>query len=296
VNAQDRILPLDAAPRGSARPDRSIGAILVDEGRLSLEAAEQVLQLHREEGLRFGEAALKLGLIGPEDLRYALAKQFDFHYLPPDRNEVSVELVAAHDPFGREVEELRALRTQLLLRWFRGEPLQRTLAVVSPGRGEGRSFLAANLAIVFSQLGERTLLVDADLRHPDQGRLFRLPEDAGLSTYLSGRIDHVPSVPVPGLARLAVLPAGAVPPNPQEIFSRGNFGTLLEKLRNSYEIIVIDTSAASAYADARSIAAAACGALLLGRRNHTRLADARELAHSLASTGVPVVGAVVNDF
>ena len=139
----------------------SIGAILVDSGKLTIEAAERILRLQKEQGLLFGDAALQLGLLTNEDIQFALARQYDYPYLLKGDGEVSSELVAAFQPFSPQVEALRALRSQLMLRWFTGQQERRALAIVSPARGEGRSYLAANLAVVFSQLGEHTLLIDA---------------------------------------------------------------------------------------------------------------------------------------
>ena len=99
-----------------------------------------------------------------------------------------------------------------MLRWFDAETGHKALAVVSPDAGEGRSFIAANLAVVFSQLGERTLLIDADLRNPSQHQLFRLPNKLGLSSILAGRAELEETVTrIPGLIDVSVMPAGATP-------------------------------------------------------------------------------------
>jgi len=172
------IVPGGRPPPGGAGNDRAMGAILVDAGRLTPEDAEIILRNQRDEGLRFGDAALRLGLLSEEDIQFALSRQFDYPYLAPGDLSVSKELVAAFSPFTPLVEQLRALRSQLMLRWFDGEPgsssARRILPILSPGHGEGRSFIAANLAVVFSQLGERTLLIDADLRSPHQADIFHL--------------------------------------------------------------------------------------------------------------------------
>ncbi len=139
--------------------NRRIGAILVDEGKLRIQDAERILYAQKEKGLRFGEAAIALGLVTESDIQRALSLQHDYPYLLPNESKVSRKLGAAYEPFGKQGEALRALRSQLLLRWFSGESERRTLAVVSPDRGDGRSVLCANLAIVFSQLGESTLPV-----------------------------------------------------------------------------------------------------------------------------------------
>jgi protein-tyrosine kinase len=108
---------------------------------------------------------LGLKLLSKADIDFALSQQFNYAYLS-DQGDTSLssELVAAYKPFSRVGENLRAVRSQLMLRWFNTDPAHKVLALVSPGRGEGRSFVAANLAIVFAQQGQRTLLIDGDLR------------------------------------------------------------------------------------------------------------------------------------
>jgi len=212
----------------SKSASRSIGAILIDTGRLTPESAERILKLQKEQGLRFGDAAIQLGLLTETDIQRALSRQYDYPYLMPGDDRVSEEVVAAFKPFSPIVEQLRALRSQLMLRWIDAEAGHKTLAVVSAGRGEGRSFTAANLAVVFSQLGERTLLIDADLRNPRQHQLFNLENRIGLSSVLAGRAELPETiVRIPGLIDLSVLPAGATPPNPQELLSRPGCGRFI---------------------------------------------------------------------
>ena len=127
-----------------ATGDRHIGAILIDSGKLTLADAERILRLRKDEGLRFGDAAIKLGLLTESDVAFALARQYDYPYLVTGDGEVSSELIAAYQPFSPQVEALRALRSQLMLRWFTGDPEHKALAIVSPGRREGRSGLAAS--------------------------------------------------------------------------------------------------------------------------------------------------------
>ena len=273
----------------------SIGAILVDTGRLSAENAEQILRLQKKEGKRFGDAAIELDLLNEEDIRFALARQFDYPYLPAGDNSLSYELVAAYRPFSPVVEQLRALRSQLMLRWFDAEAQRKTLAIVSPGVGEGRSFMAANLAIVFSQLGERTLLIDANLRTPRQHELFRLGNKAGLSGLLAGRANGEAVVRIPSLLNLSVLPAGATPPNPQELLGRPAFIETLYLLSHDFDVVIIDTPAASDYADAQTIAVRAGAALMLARQNRSSLPAMAGLGRRLQQSGATLVGAVLND-
>src|SRR3989440_10199375 len=233
VKPTDNVLPIEGSSRLTGR---HIGAILMDEGKLTPSDAEQVLKRQRELGWRFGEAAIELNLITDTDLREALAKQYEFPYLVAGPDGVSKELIAAWDPFHPVVEELRGVRTQLLIRWFNPEAGRRILAIASPCAREGRSFIAANLAVVFSQLGQRTLLMDADFRAPRQQSIFNISDRFGLSSALSGRADLSAAVPVPGLTGLAVLPAGPGPPHPPALPSRGGFAALLGKAAAEYDV------------------------------------------------------------
>ena len=273
----------------------SIGAILVDTGRLSAENAERILRLQIEGGKPFGDTAVELGLLTADDICFALSRQFGNLYLPASDTSLSHQLVAAYKPLSQVVEKLRSLRSQLMLRWFNAETRHNALAIMSPDREEGRSFIAANLAIVFSQLGERTLLIDADLRKPCQHQLFKLGNNAGLSGMLAGRVGTDAIVRMSSLPGLHILPAGAIPPNPQELLGRPGFAALLQSLIRDFDIVIIDTPAAKEYAEAQTIAAGAA-ALILARKNRSSVMEISKLTHNLKQTHIRVVGSVLNDF
>ena len=275
---------------------RSIGSILVDSGRLSVTDAERILRLQKEQGRRFGDAAIDLGLVSQDDIRFALSQQFDYPYLPDGDASLSEELVAAYKPFSPAVEKLRTLRSQLMLRWFNAERQNNALTIMSPSNKEGRSFIAANLSIVFSQLGERTLLIDADLRAPRQHELVKLDAKAGLSGMLASRMGPEAVVRVPTLVGLSVLPAGAIPPNPQELLGRTGFTLLLESLIRDFDVVIIDTPAANEHDEAQLIAKRAGAALMLARTNISSIPEVTQLARSLQQNGAMVVGSVLNDF
>jgi protein-tyrosine kinase len=293
VKPTDNVLPMEGSSRTAGR---HIGAILMDEGKLSASDAEQVLKRQRELGWRFGEAAIELNLITESDLRQALAKQYEFPYLISGPEGVSKELIAAWDPFHPVVEELRSVRTQLLIRWFNPGAGRRTLAITSPGAREGRSFIAANLAVVFSQLGQRTLLIDADFRAPRQQSIFNVSDRFGLSSALSGRADLSAASPVTGLTGLAVLPAGPLPPNPLELLSRGSFAALLARAQSEYDVILIDTPPINEYSDAPVITFRSGDAMMISRKDHTRLADTERAMRELSDASARVVGSLMNSY
>lgn len=283
---------------GAPRATRSLGGILIDSGQLTPEDAERVLQLQKEENLRFGAAAVRLGLLTEADIQYALSRQFAYAYLrktPGEKRPVSDEIVAAFEPFSPRVEQLRAIRSQLMLRWFDKAELRQVLAVVGAQRFEGRSYLAANLAVVFSQLGERTLLIDADLRTPRQHELFHLENKVGFSTVLSGRSREEAIIRIPDLAGLCVLPAGPVPPNPLELLNRLNFDEFMIQARASFDIVLIDTPALSVGEDGAMIAVRTGAALAVARSGKARLAEVNDMMQGLMNAGVAVVGSVLNE-
>lgn len=281
-------------PSAVNRGGRSIGAILIDTGRLSPVDAESILRFQRQNGSRFGDAAVELGLLSRDDIRVALASQFDYPCLAGDDTSLDRTLVAAYRPDTPVVEQLRGLRSQLMLRWFEATAARKALAIVGPGRQEGRSFIAANLAVVFSQLGERTLLIDGNLRTPSLHRLFKLNPGPGLSGMLSGRAGSEAIVRIPALRSLSVLPAGAQPPNPQELLGRAAFSEMLNAACRSHDVVLIDTPATSDYADALTLAVRAGGALLVARKGESSLTRFTALARDLRAS-CAVVGSVLND-
>ncbi len=275
------------------RAELTMGRILLDQGKITAQDAERILRLQKEQNLRFGEAAIQLGLISQADMQQALARQFDYPYLAAGEGGYSQALVAAYAPFSPQVESLRALRSQLMLRWFTAG--NKALAMVGANAGDGASYLAANLAVVFSQLGERTLLIDANLRSPGVSGLFNLGGRMGLSDVLADRADLTSVVRIPAFVDLSVLPAGTTPPNPAELLSRGGLVDMLATLGESYDVILLDTPPASESADFQTVAARAKGAVVTVRKNHTRLNDVAGVKAMLGAAGAEVVGAVINE-
>jgi receptor protein-tyrosine kinase len=276
----------------AAIEDRSIGRILSDMGKLKSKDIARVFALHREKNLRFGEAARKLRLVKDEDVQYALSIQFNYPYLKPGHKVLGPELVVAHDPFSAQAETIRDLRTQLMVQWISAE--RRVLAIVSPGTQEGRSRLAANLAVVFAQLGEKTLLIDADLRHPHQQDIFGLAGGLGLAQVLSGRAGIEAAELISYFESLSVLAAGAIPPNPLELLSRPDFEHLLAAARKNFSVVIVDTPANVVGSDARLISARADGVLIVARQDHTRIVDLERLRRAVVGFNAQVIGTVLS--
>jgi receptor protein-tyrosine kinase len=277
---------------------RSIGDILVATGRLSSKDAARILEYQKANNVQFGDAAITLKLLTKDDIDFALGQQYDYSYLSAANSNLSPALLTAYQPFSTVSENMRAVRSQLMLRWFNKMPERKVMAVVSPGKQDGRTFVASNLAVVFAQQGQRTLVIDADLRSdPDKGQqaLFKTGRSFGLSGILANRAGLESAQLVPGLPNLAILSAGAKPPNPQELLGRLAFSNLLEAACTQFDVIIVDTPASTEYADAEIIASRAGVALVVGRKNKTLVPAITHLSHRLQGGGISVIGSVLND-
>lgn len=293
--AMDATVPIiELANRVGAEPlAKNMGLLLLESGKITADDAERVVQLQQEQNLRFGEAAIKLNLVTENDIQQVLARQFDYEYLAPGEGGFSERLVAAYQPFSPQVESLRALRSQLMLRWFGAG--KKTLMLIGANPDSGTSYLTANLGIVFSQLGERTLIIDANLRRPAQRAYFNIGSHLGLSDMLAGRVGLNAICRIAHFRDLSLLPAGTLPPNPAELLAGSKMGELFAALFNHYDVILIDTSPAVEAADFQVIGARVGGALLSVRKNHTRLDDVAAIKDMLAAARVEIVGAVINE-
>lgn len=276
--------------------DRPIGDLIRDARNLSAAEVEKVLSYQRQHGVRFGEAAVTLGLASPDDVLNALAQQFHYPLANAERRIASPELVTLLQPFSVQAEAIRAVRSQVTMRLSKPDAPRQALAVISPAQGDGKTYFAANLAVGLAQLGGRTLLVDADLRGPRQHEVFKVSNAAGLSSLLSGRAETQVIQAVEGVQGLFVLPCGPIPPNPLELIERPAFGLLVRELTAKFDHVVIDTAAASLGSDACVVAAKCGAALVLTRKHQNKVAALQDLVASMAGSSVQLLGAVVNEF
>lgn len=276
--------------------DRSIGSLIRQLRELDDAQIERILHYQHQHQVRFGEAAVALKLATRHEVLWALSQQFHYPY-PTQAVAAGLdsELVAAIDPFCAHSEVFRDIRSQLLASVLAPEHPRAALAVLSPNVGDGKTFFVANLAVAFTQLGERTLLVDADMRTPRLHRIFGVPNRAGLSNILAGRADTETIHNVPALPGLYVLPVGTVPPNPMELVQRPALGLLLQELCGKFDQVLVDTPAAAHGADARVLAARCGAALVMGRRNGSRMDAMRKLLDHLGKSPVRLAGVMLNE-
>lgn len=284
----------------SSEDVRSIGDIIRDTRNLSAEQVGQILAHQKAHGVKFGEAAIALGFATPDDVLHALAEQFNYAYGGIESEQANPELVVLNQPFTQQAEAFRAIRAQILLRTHSGTTGEgprnkRALAVVSPNTGDGKTYFCANLAIALAQLGDRTLVVDADLRGPRLQSVFGVEGGGGLSGLLSGRRGDGVVKAVKGVSNLFVMPVGVSPPNPLELLQGPSFGILLHELLMKFDHVLVDTPAGQYGADGLVVAARCGVALIVARKDESNISTLQALASGLIATGVTVAGVVMNE-
>jgi capsular exopolysaccharide synthesis family protein len=284
--------------------------------RLTAEAIERIDQSVRASGMSFVEAATHNGLVTASEaaeaqawvvsnrtrrntgvIETAVRRQSSSRYLTIRHNGVgrpTSRLALARngeDPYSARI---RVLRDELLL-LNQTDRQAGSLAILSPCSREGRSQLAAELAIAFSQAGRSTLLVDADLRRPALHSLFGIESSWGLAQALA-HDQPAQLFAVEDLPFLSVLPCGPAATNPSEMLSGNRFVHLVNRWRSTYDFVIMDTPPALDHADAVSIAAASRSVVLLSHAQITQHKQMKELLRRLRLTQARILGAVLGDF
>lgn len=205
----------------------------------------------------------------------------------------STQVYTVAQPRSPAAEAIRLLRANLEFA-AAIQPI-RTLAISSVGPGEGKSTVTANLGVVMAQAGFKTVIIDADLRKPTQHRIFKVPNERGLTSLLlhpeqAWREVGI-KVAVPGLT---LIPSGPIPPNPADLLSSDRLSVLLARLSQEADLVVIDTPPVLAVSDPLVIGTRTDGMILLARAGQTRRDRLATVSSSLRQAGVRLIGVVVN--
>jgi len=207
----------------------------------------------------------------------------------PDPN-----LITLIDPRSPVAEAYRTLRTSLMFSSV--DRAIRVLVVSSAVPGEGKSTAAANLAVTLAQGGQRTLLVDCDLRKPSQHALWGVPNEQGLTTMLleTEARDRPPLQPT-ALESLSLLTSGPLPPNPADVIGSRRMEEVIAALREQADYIVFDAPPVLAVTDAALLALKTDGLLLILRAGVSRRDQTARAKQELERVNVPLIGAVLLD-
>ncbi len=204
---------------------------------------------------------------------------------------VDASVLALHCPDSPTSESFKALRTQLL---FALGGNQRVVAITSARQGDGKSTAIANLAVSIAQAGRRILLVDCDLRRPRQHTLFGFENGIGLTDVLNDNEEVQDCIHATPIAKLSVITCGAMPDNPAELLSGERFLRLLESLRESYDIVLLDCPPLMPVSDAAVIASVVDGVMVVTQVGPRSRVDASSCKKTLDSVGGKLLGLIVN--
>lgn len=196
-------------------------------------------------------------------------------------------------PRSSAAESLRLLRTNLEFAAASGDI--RRLVITSPGPGDGKSTVAANLGVVMAQAGLTTVVIDADLRKPTQHRVFSVSNEQGLTTMLAHPDKTwrtvAKNVLTPGLW---LIPSGPLPPNPYELLNSPRFVALLESIGESVDLVIVDTPPVLSASEALAMARHTDGIVMVCRSNATRRDSLHAAASSVHHGGIRLIGVVLN--
>lgn len=207
-------------------------------------------------------------------------------------DDFGARLTATLDPSSSASEAYRTLRTSLLYTYVDTPP--KVIVVTSPGTREGKSTTCANLGVVLAQAGKSTLIIDCDLRRPVMHNIFELRNLRGVVDILGETCSLQESRQEP-LPYLTVISAGTLPPNPAEILGSRRFTEFLDRARQEFEYVLIDTPPVGIVSDPLIVSTQADGVLLVVDAQRTRRGTLRQAVRSLMSVGTNILGTVMNN-
>ena len=167
---------------------------------------------------------------------------------------------------------------------------QKVFAVTSYAKGEGKSTVSANLAISFSKMERRVLLIDCDLRRPNLHNIFKVENTVGLSNIIGKMADFEDAVKHDVLPNLDILPSGTIPPNPSELLCSPGFEKLVKGLIDEYDYIIFDTPPIGVVADALLLKDRVAGYVVVLRERSTTHGDIQKMLESIKLADTKILG------
>ena len=205
--------------------------------------------------------------------------------------DTNIALVSQRQPQSLMAESFRQLRTSLL---FASDQPVRSILVTSANPGDGKSTVAANLAIAMAHAGSRVLLIDANFRRPTLGRIFNVPETVGLSNVLVGVNTIAEAVQATSVENLDVLPSGVSPPSPAELLGSQSMRQLIVDQGKAYDRVIIDGAPMLVVADNYLLAEVVDGVVLVFAAGTNTRGMALRAARQVLSLRGRVLGGVLN--
>jgi succinoglycan biosynthesis transport protein ExoP len=205
---------------------------------------------------------------------------------------IAAHMITHHPARSPLAESYRTIRTNL--QFMSPDRPIRTLLVSSPIPGEGKSTIAANLAITMAQMGLKTLLVDSDFRKPVLRKVFGVLREEGLTDLLTGKVGLAEAVSPTEVENLTLLPAGGIPPNPTELLGSKRMESLIEQVKNDYDYTIFDSPPVLAVTDAAILGSKLDGALLIASAGKTGKAALKRTREILERVRTNVLGVIMH--
>jgi len=190
-------------------------------------------------------------------------------------------------------ENFRGIRTNI--GFLKGKEKKSIFLITSPKTGEGKSTVAANLAVSMAQQKEKVLLIDANLRDPMQQFIFRTPNSEGLTEVLLGKTGFSDAVYQTEIGRLDILPSGALPNNPTELIGSDLMGEFLLDRLQEYDVILLDSPGVLEVSDAKILAGKCDGVILVVGEGKTEVNKVIESKRDLEFVKANIMGVIVNE-
>ncbi|RXZ81473.1 polysaccharide biosynthesis tyrosine autokinase [Paenibacillaceae bacterium] len=212
---------------------------------------------------------------------------------PMRQSAASQSIIMQMNPESEGAEPYRSLRTTI--EYAAATQGKKVFMVTSAKKGEGKSTVAANLALSIAQTGKNTVLVDANLRNPTQNIIMGTSNHFGLSSYLEGQTDREEDIVKSSTAeQLAIVPAGPQPVNPAELLTKERMDSLLELLKTEYDYVIVDTPSLLSATDPQIIATRADGVIMVVEHRKLSQAHAKQAVKHLSTVNAKLIGVVFN--
>jgi len=264
-----RIVDNARPPKYPIRPKKKLNLILGAMIGLGLGLGISFIREYLDTSLKSIEDVERLGFTVLGSIPFIEPEKVNKHLHSKDREilKIASRLITHFAPKSPISEAYRSLRTNIL--YAKVDQPIKTVLVTSSGPGEGKSTSAANLAITFSQMGAKTLLIDTDLRRPVLHAIFSLPQTEGLTNYLIGNTHLEDAIKKSRIDNLSILTSGTLPPNPSELLASMKMDGFIDQVSSQYDMVLFDSPPIIPVTDAAVLAPKLDGTVLVVKSGET---------------------------